>query len=988
MQNKYSINELQSQNVNISDATRANATRNSTSKIGMEDPQAVSITVFKKSRGKLTKDITYVNDKAIKDASECRMSEGKAVRRNVNMQSFYESLLDLNKVDAPKNIAIGQGISLHEDAMIASKSRSTEHPHAISRTKNNFYFPKGPALFLIDFDPSSDGPIIERDTLTSILSSIILGFGDAAKIIASSTSSGVYRWHPTDADDADFQVVERPPVKLPPTWNVPEDCAPRKTILKQEPILDASGLHLYVAVLDGSDIPRAGNVLFKRLWLARYGYIEISACGSLLVRTIVDKAVWSPERLDFCARPTLGEGLVQFRRDPEFLPGGLLDTRVALPDLSPAEEARYEELIARAKREKLPEAEKIRAQWAAERGRELASQHNIPERQVAAMVKQCIEVEQNQNGHEIRQLSGVMPIRFARNGQATAADVYMNPHKFDGDVALDPLDPGGENRFRAMCYANPETGQPIIHSFDSGGVNYFITRITIELRAGDVAEIVAEIEGALMSLTNPIVFQQGGELVQILHRKESSTRAILQSEGTAYIQPMTEPQANILFSLMIEFSKWDARHQKMIVCDPPERILKAFLGAGKWRLPVLHGLICTPIIMPDGRVIEHEGYDHESGLFLDFGGYQFPSVPKNPSDEDAQAAKNLLLDFISTFPFGTEADRSVIISAIMTGLVRRNLPTAPLHLIDATVAGSGKTLLADSIGELLTGQEPVTMSFTVDETESRKRWLAVLREGHPVILLDNIGIGQELGGDTLCTVLTKRSFADRVLGMSRTVTVSTNSLILATGNNTAIAGDMSRRVLVSRLDPGCEAPEMRRFKRDHQQYVRERRGELIVAALTLLKAFHLAGSPGSGLPPLGSFEAWSRQVRDALVWSGFVDPVETLKEARASDPERARLAGLLEAWRDVYGSKSKTVAQIIGDVRYAQVGLNDPKSFLLSELNQIGLDRSEKINPRTVGHFISAHKGRVINGMRFVQDGEFRHAAKWRIESVSYMPKE
>ena len=73
--------------------------------------------------------------------------------------------------------------------------------------------------------------------------------------------------------------------------------------------------------------------------------------------------------------------------------------------------------------------------------------------------------------------------------------------------------------------------------------------------------------------------------------------------------------------------------------------------------------------------------------------------------------------------------------------------------------------------------------------------------------------------------------------------------MLATGNNLRVAADMTRRVIKCRLDAGVEQPEKRAFKFDCVQEAREHRGALVAAALTILRAFVVAGRPGNGLRP-------------------------------------------------------------------------------------------------------------------------------------------
>ena len=66
-------------------------------------------------------------------------------------------------------------------------------------------------------------------------------------------------------------------------------------------------------VADASDIERAGQVLFDRLWLAGHGYFKVSSAGTLLSRTLVDGSVYQPSRLDFVAGAVCKPPLVQER---------------------------------------------------------------------------------------------------------------------------------------------------------------------------------------------------------------------------------------------------------------------------------------------------------------------------------------------------------------------------------------------------------------------------------------------------------------------------------------------------------------------------------------------------------------------------------------------------------------------------------------------------------------------------------------------------
>ena len=151
------------------------------------------------------------------------------------------------------------------------------------------------------------------------------------------------------------------------------------------------------------------------------------------------------------------------------------------------------------------------------------------------------------------------------------------------------------------------------------------------------------------------------------------------------------------------------------------------------------------------------------------------------------------------------------------------------------------------------------------------------------VVIDNLET--PLKSDALCTVLTEPEFTDRLLGVSRTATVPTNTSFFATGNNLVIEGDLTAQALICRLDPRCERPEERTFNRDLHEWVPAHRGELAAAALTIIAAYLAAGAPAQDVPNFARFKEWSRLCRYPLVWLGLDDPCATRDSIEATDPE-------------------------------------------------------------------------------------------------------
>ena len=101
------------------------------------------------------------------------------------------------------------------------------------------------------------------------------------------------------------------------------------------------------------------------------------------------------------------------------------------------------------------------------------------------------------------------------------------------------------------------------------------------------------------------------------------------------------------------------------------------------------------------------------------------------------------------------------------------------------------------------------MSVGKSEEEFEKRLGAALLAGDPLISFDNCE--RPLGGELLCQCLTQRRVKVRILGKSEQPALPCDATFCATGNNLVLAGDVTRRAIVARLDPKVERPEEREF---------------------------------------------------------------------------------------------------------------------------------------------------------------------------------
>jgi hypothetical protein len=257
----------------------------------------------------------------------------------------------------------------------------------------------------------------------------------------------------------------------------------------------------------------------------------------------------------------------------------------------------------------------------------------------------------------------------------------------------------------------------------------------------------------------------------------------------------------------------------------------------------------------------------------------------------------------------------------------------------------------------------------------------MLLAGDSIIAIDNCE--KPLGGELLCQMLTQPFVRTRILGRSETPELSTAVFIAATGNNLVLAGDLTRRALLCRVDPKMERPETRVFHREPVAHAKAERAVYVCAVLTILRAYHVAGRPAQPTP-LGSFEAWSGLIRGALLWLGAADPVATMEELRKADPQREDMRSLMAQWNAAIGPDKVTVADVVklATERKDTFGGGEFVRPAFREALLAVAGRDGNINSKSLGKWLSAKKDRVLDGSRFEHHGERDSVALWALRKT------
>jgi hypothetical protein len=358
------------------------------------------------------------------------------------------------------------------------------------------------------------------------------------------------------------------------------------------------------------------------------------------------------------------------------------------------------------------------------------------------------------------------------------------------------------------------------------------------------------------------------------------------------------------------------QYYKPGVC--PERIIQHIEARMSLPFPVLTGVTTAPTLRADGSVVDRPGYDAETGLYY-APARRYPDIPDMLTQADAQTAYKALCEPFEDYHFVGEHDRSAAIAAALSIAVRHLIRTAPLFGVSANVRGAGKGLLVAVCSLIATGLDSPKWDEVTDPEEERKRLLVMAMDGDRVMCIDNVT--RPLGSAPLDRAITEPYVKGRVLGASKSAELELQAVFFATGNALRYRGDMARRVVPIVLSPKVERPEEREDFRHSNllEWTREEHPRLLVAALTLLRAYILAGKPKQAVTPYGSFEGWSDLVRSALVWVWADDPCTGRADIEAeSDETYMNLVTLFDAWERCYPVGANiTLKGIVADIKSA-----------------------------------------------------------------------
>ena len=401
--------------------------------------------------------------------------------------------------------------------------------------------------------------------------------------------------------------------------------------------------------------------------------------------------------------------------------------------------------------------------------------------------------------------------------------------------------------------------------------------------------------------------------------------------------------------------------------SPPKDVFEGVLNtpSPSPKTPLLSGIARCPVAIGD-HVVTGSGYHRPSGWFVQ---HRINVLPWD--DTPAAAVEYFTREVLCDFPFVDQASRAHAIALWLLPYVRPLItgPT-PLHFIDAPTAGSGKSKLAKACLYSSLGHNVEISKIAHTDEEFDKELFALLLEGHPAIILDNLG--RKMASSELAAVLTTNRIRGRILGSTATKAATVNATFAMTSNNGALSPDIARRSIWIRIDPMTENPEDRTgFRHENlDQWVIEHQGILTGAAIAIVSAWIKAGKPGCPLTK-GSFESWVDTLGGILSVAGvdgFLANEEQLKRQTVVDTTEWNQ--FYQFWWQIYGRNPVTA----GDLRDICVQ-ND---LLLSVIG----DKGEKSQTTRLGGALRKQLNRVFGGLRSEDAGVQLGRTRLRLEVV------
>lgn len=393
--------------------------------------------------------------------------------------------------------------------------------------------------------------------------------------------------------------------------------------------------------------------------------------------------------------------------------------------------------------------------------------------------------------------------------------------------------------------------------------------------------------------------------------------------------------------------------------------------------PQLSAVVDHPVLRPDGTLIECAGYDAATGVYVRNGASRFPKIETEFDPERMEELVKTCLGPFRGYSFtNNRKGRTAMLAATLTAVMRPAMDTAPMIAVTSAETGVGKSFIAQALGMIATGELPKLKSFErSSSSEMRKLLFADLMEQNPVIVYDNMD--GTFRSEVLTSYITTPVWSDRILGESRTGgSIRNTALLITNGVNMSFPSGMSRRYLLIDLNPACENHITADFGFTPHGEAKLNRPDIVAAALGIAVAAR-PEIPYGGT--LGSFETWTRLVRDPILHLmkevpslDLCDPLDLFIDAMNNAVDDETYRTFLEKLFEHVGA-----ADFVADDARIAIMANEELKDLITEISA----SDPTLTNRSVAAILGKLRGLALNGVKLTSKKR-AGSNLWRIEGV------
>lgn len=396
------------------------------------------------------------------------------------------------------------------------------------------------------------------------------------------------------------------------------------------------------------------------------------------------------------------------------------------------------------------------------------------------------------------------------------------------------------------------------------------------------------------------------------------------------------------------------------VLIPPTDTCEVMLSMVDPALPVITSVVRMPYLTKAGRMNCTPGYDAESRLMY-APSLANMNVPADPSaTELRQAVLDLQTPFLQ-FPFADRASQAGLYMMLFEQFVAPIIEgPRPLYAIGAPPFGqsSGKTLLAQTVGVILTGSTECVTAWPDDPKDLPRRIADHLLVNDAFVAFDNLrGL---VNSKDLATLITSTHWTHRLVYTDGSLKLPNTTTWALTLNGAKFDRDLARRTVMIRLDAGMlDAFARTEFTiKPLAQWVKVNRGRLVKAIITIVSAWLAKGRPTVDVS-FSSFESWAQAVLPLVATMGYTpDDIKTaLGAAKSKDEETTEIVELIQQWAATYTSETVNATKLVelakehglfarvtrGDARWAARNM----SVLLKDLQGRSIDGYDIVSLQT-----------------------------------------